>query len=89
MQGLLPATAITFDQLVEYAKTQIGNTFNGASSQVVNGMPFQFRYQNRTVIQENPIAFRVCNLTFNIKFSQGQILVTQGEATTIAVNNPN
>jgi hypothetical protein len=89
MQGLLPATAITFDQLIAYAKTQIGNSFGGASPQIVNDMPFQFRYQNRTIIQENPIAFRVCNLTYNIKFSQGQLLVTQGEATTIVVDNPN
>jgi hypothetical protein len=89
MQGLLPSTAITFDQLVAFAKTQIGNSWNGASAQILNGMPFQFRYQNRTIFQENPIAFRVSHLTYNLKFSQGQILVTQGDATTIVVDNPN
>jgi hypothetical protein len=89
MQGLLPAKAITFNQLTAYAKTQIGNTFNGASPQLLNGIPFQFRYEERTIIQENPVAFRVITLTYSQKFCQGQLLVTQGQGTTIVVADPN
>jgi hypothetical protein len=82
--------AITFAQLIEYGKTQINQTLNGASSTVLNGFPYYFRYERRTIFQTgDPTYFRVTSETANLILRSTQILVTAGAGTTIAVDNPN
>lgn len=82
--------AITFAQLIDFGKTQIGQSYNGASPSVVNGFPWFFRYEGRTIFQTGDTTyFRVTSETGNIILRSTQILVTSGINTTIAVDNPN
>jgi hypothetical protein len=89
----MKALAITFTQLLAFGQTQIGNTFNGASPMVVNGLPWQFRYQDRTVTQTGtpPTAggLRITHLDSNMQMNPGQLLITRMEDVTIVVDDPN
>jgi hypothetical protein len=60
--------AITFDELVEYGKT------NGAN--VVNGMPWSFEYNGHPVTHENDDCYLIPTLEGTMRFERGDMLIT-------------
>jgi hypothetical protein len=65
--------AITFNELVEYGKANGGN--------IVNGMPWSFRYQNQPITHENDSCYLIPTLEGTMKFTPDDMLITsvQGE----------
>jgi hypothetical protein len=62
------ADAITFDEFVEYGKANGGN--------IVNGMPWSFKYKNHGVTHENDDCYIVCLPAGSLMFRRGEVLAT-------------
>jgi len=60
--------AITFDELVEYGIAHGGN--------VVNGMPWSFRYQGQPITHENDNCYLIPTLEGTMNFCRGDMLIT-------------
>lgn len=61
--------AITFDELIEYGKT------NGAN--IVNGMPWSFKYKGHSITHENDECYLVPTNHGSVRFNKGDMLITQ------------
>jgi hypothetical protein len=61
--------AVTFDELVQHGIDNGGN--------IVNGMPWSFRYQGHAITHENDDCYLVpCSSGGSLKFLRGEMLVT-------------
>ena len=60
--------AITFDELVEYGKANGGN--------IVNGMPWSFKYNGHDVTHENDNCYLIPTLEGTMRFDRGDMLIT-------------
>lgn len=60
--------AITFDELVEYGKSNGGN--------IVNGLPWSFRYKEKFITHENDDCYLIPTLEGTMKFNRGDMLIT-------------
>ena len=60
--------AITFDELVEHGKN------NGAN--IVNGMPWSFKYQGHPITHENDECYLIPTLEGTMKFTPQDMLIT-------------
>jgi hypothetical protein len=60
--------AITFDELVEYGKA------NGAN--IVNGMPWSFRYKGHWITHENDRCYLIPTLEGTHNFTPNDMLIT-------------
>ena len=60
--------AITFDELVEYGKA------NGRN--IVNGMPWSFKYNGHDVTHENDNCYLIPTLEGTMRFDRGDMLIT-------------
>ncbi len=64
--------AITFDELVEFGRTQMHDTA---------GMPWSFDYKGQPITHENDDCYLIPTLEGTMKFNRGEMLITgvQGE----------
>lgn len=60
--------AITFDELVEYGKTNGGN--------IVNGMPWSFNYEGAPITHENDDCYLIPTLEGTMRFTREDMLIT-------------
>jgi hypothetical protein len=60
--------AVTFEELVEYGKK------NGAN--IVNGMPWSFKYNDHPVTHENDECYLIPTLEGTMKFTPQDMLIT-------------
>lgn len=60
--------AITFEELVEYGRT------NGAN--IVNGMPWSFKYAGKPVTHENDDCYLIPTLEGIMRMGRGDMLIT-------------
>lgn len=60
--------AITFDELVEHGKLNGGN--------IVNGMPWSFRYEGSQVTHENDKCYVITTTEGNLNMTPNHMLVT-------------
>lgn len=60
--------AITFDELVEYGKSNGGN--------IVNNMPWSFDYKGQPITHENDNCYLIPTLEGTMRFERGEMLIT-------------
>lgn len=60
--------AITFDELVEHGRSNGGN--------IVNGMPWSFKYKGHPVTHENDDCYLIPTLEGTMRFDRGDMLIT-------------
>lgn len=60
--------AITFDELVEYGKSNGGN--------IVNGMPWSFEYNGHRITHENDDCYLIPTLEGTMRMTRGDVLIT-------------
>ena len=63
--------AITFDEFVAYGLLNPDNPPN-----VINGMPWSFKYKGQPVTHENNDCYIIPTLEGNMKFQRGEMLIT-------------
>lgn len=60
--------AVTFEEFVEYGRDNGGN--------IVNGMPWHFKYQGLPVTHENDDCYLIPTLEGVMRFDRGDMLIT-------------
>jgi hypothetical protein len=61
--------AITFDELVEYGRTQ-------APASIVNGMPWSFTYEGHPITHENDECYLIPTLEGTMRMGRTDMLIT-------------
>lgn len=67
---LVVIEAITFEEFVEYGRN------NGASANIVNGMPWSFKYNGHPVTHENDECYLIPTLEGTHNFTPQDMLIT-------------
>lgn len=70
--------AITFEEFVQYGKDSGGN--------IVNGMPWSFKYKGYGVTHENDQAYLIATPCGVVKFTPDDMLVTDDNVKTYPLN---
>jgi hypothetical protein len=74
--------AVNFDELVQHGIDNGGN--------IVNGMPWSFRYQGHAITHENDDCYLVpCANGGSLKFLRGEMLVTCGDGQLFPMSMSN